>query len=733
MRALTPDDPGAIGGHRLLARLGAGGMGVVYLARTPGGALVALKVIRAEHAADPDFRARFRREVTAAGRLRGRWLVPVVAADAEAREPWLATEFVPGPTLTETVDGHGPWPQPAVLRLGAYLARTLADVHRAGLVHRDVKPGNVLLTLDGPRLIDFGIARASGATALTASDVVIGSPGYLAPEQAGTGSGEVGPPADVFALGCVLAYAASALRPFGTGNPAAVIFRTVHEAPDLSGVPEGALRGWVERCLRKPPEDRPTATELAAALESAGQEPDRASGTGDGAPAAAAGGADTVVDPASWLPPAVVRIVAERSARALDIPAPRRDDAPSDSPPSGPPARRRFLAVGVAGVAAAGGGLLAYGLGRGGTSGASSPPVHTLGLHADLSGPGKDTGRAHERAARLAVDRHNARDDAGFRLALDVADDGGTRAGAARAARRFADDAAVRAVLGPTTATGARAAAGVYRTARLGAVLVNIDGAGVPQPAAGTADTLCVTRAPEELLAAPFLHYLSDERPVHRTAVVRDEGREAWDFTLALDDNPPNDGIVTVHDTDDGITAAVAAALAQRAEAVIYAGESPDRAAQCARALAVADFAGPRGGTWRTMTPAFLKAAGITAGGWLCAAPFSDPAAPREFAAAYRGTYDAAPPRWAPEAYDAVGLIAAAIARLKRTATDETVDRGALVQELFRGETYRGVAKDLTFARDQTHQLELGESLFLYQARGDTFAFLGPYDEVRRA
>ncbi|MFF0728796.1 bifunctional serine/threonine-protein kinase/ABC transporter substrate-binding protein [Streptomyces sp. NPDC004134] len=726
MRALTSGDPGAVGGHRLLARLGAGGMGVVYLARTPGGALVALKVIRAEHAADPDFRARFRREVTAAGRLRGRWLVPVVAADAEAREPWLATEFVPGPTLTETVDGHGPWPEPAVLRLGGYLARTLADVHRAGLVHRDVKPGNVLLTLDGPRLIDFGIARAPGATALTESDVVIGSPGYLAPEQARTGAAEVGPPADVFALGCVLAYAASARRPFGTGNPAAVVFRTVHEPPDLSGVPEGTLRAWVERCLGKPPEDRPAAAELAAALESAAQ-PGPA---GEGPGPAAGGPGDTVADPVSWLPGAVVRVVAERAGRALDIPPQDRDTPVSGSPPPAAPTRRRFLAAGgAAGVVAAGGGLLAYGLGRGGTSVGGAAPVHTLGLHADLSGPGKDTGRAHERAARLAVDRHNVRENAGFRLALEVADDGGTREGAARVARRFADDAAVRAVLGPTTAAGTLAAAGTYRTARLGAVLVGIDGTGVPQP---DAETLAVTRAPEKLLAAAFLRYFTDDRPVNRVAIVSDRGREAADFALAVDENPPNDGIVTVHDTDDGVTAAVEAAVVDwRAEAVLYAGTSPERAARLARALAVAEFAGPRGGTWHTMTPAFLDAAGITAGGWLFAAPFTAPAAAPDFAAAYRGAYGVAPPRWAPEAYDAVGLVGAAIARLKRTAVDDTIDRGPLAQELFR-ETYRGVAKDLTFARDGTHQLELPGSLFLYQARGDTFAFLGPYGEWRR-
>ncbi|MFD0395751.1 serine/threonine-protein kinase [Streptomyces nogalater] len=201
MRPLAADDPKDIGGHRLLARLGAGGMGVVYLARSTGGALVALKVIRAEHAADPAFRARFRREVTAVRGLSGRWLVPVVAADPEARSPWLATEFVPGPALAEAVDGHGALPVAAVRVLGSRLAEALTAVHAAGLVHRDVKPGNVLLGLDGPRLIDFGIALAAGATALTAPDAVVGTPGFLSPEQARARAEEVGPPSDVFSSG----------------------------------------------------------------------------------------------------------------------------------------------------------------------------------------------------------------------------------------------------------------------------------------------------------------------------------------------------------------------------------------------------------------------------------------------------------------------------------------------------------------------------------------------------
>ncbi|NGO76908.1 serine/threonine protein kinase, partial [Streptomyces sp. YC504] len=321
---LKPTDPAEIGGHRLIARLGAGGMGVVYLARTAHGSPVALKVIRAEHAADPGFRARFRREAEAAARITGRWTVPATAADAEAREPWLATAFIPAPSLAEAVADHGPLPLRTVRILGERLAEALADVHATGLVHRDVKPANVLLAADGPRLIDFGIARTAEATALTAADSVIGSPGYLSPEQAQARAGEIGPPSDVFALGCVLAYAVTGRRPFGSGTVATILFRTVHEKPELDGVPE-PLVALVRECLAKDPGARPTASAVRERLAGA-----------------VAAGAD-------WLPPALPRLIAERSARVLALPVPeptQLDTAPAAPRP--PVGRRRLLGLGAA-------------------------------------------------------------------------------------------------------------------------------------------------------------------------------------------------------------------------------------------------------------------------------------------------------------------------------------------------------------------------------------------------
>ncbi|MFI5817956.1 ABC transporter substrate-binding protein [Streptomyces rishiriensis] len=327
MEPLRSSDPARIADHRLLGRLGAGGMGVVYLARTPGGALVALKVLLAEYAEEPGFKERFRREVEVARRVDSPWAVPLVDADPDAEAPWLATAFVPGPSLGEAVVAHGPLAEPGVRLLGARLAEALGEVHRAGLVHRDLKPGNVLIAHDGPRLIDFGIARAPEDTALTATGLVVGTPGYLSPEQAmGPGGDGIGPASDVFSLGCVLAFAATGRAPFGRGAVDALLYRAVHDPADLDGIPP-RLREVVEGCLEKEPDRRPEAAELVRRLTAVGDP--RVPAAADGGPQDAASG---------WLPEPVARLIAERSAAALALPDIEHTQAPSDALPGSGPA-----------------------------------------------------------------------------------------------------------------------------------------------------------------------------------------------------------------------------------------------------------------------------------------------------------------------------------------------------------------------------------------------------------
>ena len=252
-----------IGPYKLTAVLGTGGMGRVYLGWSAGGRPVAVKVIRAELAADAEFRARFRREVEAARTMNGVHTAPLVDADLEGPVPWLATAYVSGPSLAEAVTSYGPLPSGSLLALAAGLAEALAAIHAAGLVHRDLKPSNVLLAPDGPRVIDFGISRAADTTSLTNTGQSMGSPGYLSPEQA-IGK-QVGPPTDIFSLGAVLTFSASGNGPFGEGSLAALVYRVVHEPPSLEGVPT-ELRALIQRCLAKEPGDRPTASELLSDL-----------------------------------------------------------------------------------------------------------------------------------------------------------------------------------------------------------------------------------------------------------------------------------------------------------------------------------------------------------------------------------------------------------------------------------------------------------------------------------
>ncbi|WP_405424512.1 serine/threonine-protein kinase [Streptomyces erythrochromogenes] len=257
---LRADDPQTVGGYRLAARLGSGGMGRVYLSHTQGGRPVAIKVVHPELAEDPTFRRRFRREVEAARRVRGAYTAELIDADAEATPPWLATVYVPGPSLSEAVARRGPLPDAAVVWLMAGVAEALVAVHGAGIVHRDLKPSNVLLAADGPRVIDFGISQASGLTA-TATGNTIGTPQYMAPEQGL--AGETTPATDVFALGQTAAFAALGKPLYGDGPSMTVLFRIVHSQPDLSRLPE-PLRPLFALCLATEPEERATPAEILA-------------------------------------------------------------------------------------------------------------------------------------------------------------------------------------------------------------------------------------------------------------------------------------------------------------------------------------------------------------------------------------------------------------------------------------------------------------------------------------
>jgi eukaryotic-like serine/threonine-protein kinase len=259
MDALQPGDPELVGQYRLLHRLGSGGMGRVYLGRSPGGVMVAVKLIRPDLAGNADFRRRFAQEVEAAKRVSGPFTAPVVDAEPDGPQPWLVTRYVAGPSLADAVASHGPFSITSVRTLAAGLAGGLGAVHAAGVVHRDLKPSNVLLAIDGPRIIDFGISRAADPAWLSSHGRVLGSPGFMSPEQAA--GRDVGPAADIFSLGGVLAFAASGRPPFGTAPAPALLYRVVHGSPSLGHVP-AELRPVIERCLAKDPAARPATGEL---------------------------------------------------------------------------------------------------------------------------------------------------------------------------------------------------------------------------------------------------------------------------------------------------------------------------------------------------------------------------------------------------------------------------------------------------------------------------------------
>ena len=290
LAALQADDPQRVGPYVLLGRLGSGGMGRVYLARSPGGRQVAVKVIRPQLAEDDSFRARFAREVSAARKVGGLFTAQVVDADLDSPVPWLVTAYVPGASLTEAVEQQGPLPATTVLALAAGLAEGLSAIHAAGVIHRDLKPSNVLLAPDGPRIIDFGISSALDAPSLTGTGLMIGSPGFMSPEQAE--GMPVGPSSDIFSLAGVLVFASRGEGAFGSGDTAALLYRVVHGTPNLDQVPD-KIRPLISRCLSRNAAARPAAAEFLAELTVADP---------------------TAADLADWLPARLVELSARRVA-----------------------------------------------------------------------------------------------------------------------------------------------------------------------------------------------------------------------------------------------------------------------------------------------------------------------------------------------------------------------------------------------------------------------------------
>ncbi|MEU3482406.1 bifunctional serine/threonine-protein kinase/ABC transporter substrate-binding protein [Streptomyces sp. NPDC033754] len=714
LQPLLPSDPSSIAAYRLLGRLGAGGMGVVYLGRTANGELAAVKVTHADQADQPDFRARFRREVEAARRVSSPWAVPVTGADPDAPEPWMATAFVAGPSLGEAVTAHGALPERSVRLLGWAVARALAAVHAAGLVHRDVKPGNVLLAVDGPRLIDFGIARATGETALTATDMVVGTPGFLAPEQAEARTGAIGPPADVFALGCLLAYAATGRPPFGTGAVDALMYRTVHDEPDLTGVPEGLL-DLVRACLAKDPAARPAAAEIGVRLVE-----------------------DTPGGAADWLPAPVVRTIAERSARMLALP--EIDATASGTAPAEEPKRSRrgflLLASGAAVLAVGGGSVAAWsaltGDDDGRTDGKKPAPPRTtwkIGVLADLSGPAKEIGLAQERGARLAVEQFNARKDKPYRLELKVSDDRGDPATAREAARRLTTDPGVLAVLGATSDDTAQNALPAFEEAGLPLLTVS---AGYNlltlRDAASSPNTTVLRAIPHHVYAGMHLGYAVTVLSAIRSPGVlqeRTDDQYSWQlvrgvqFGLGQTGLAPRFRVVPARARD--YRTILGGMIDAGMDAYVHCGVRSS-AVLAARALDELRFTGPRFAGQLAFGPAFLEEAGASAEGWFFGAPVLDAVTRKEaagFAAAHRKRFGAAPAYYTGESYDVVTMTLAELAR--RAKAGRAPARKGLWEAL-RKQKYTGVMGGYTF--DKNGDLTNGGT-FVHAVQNGAFKLIG--------
>ncbi|MET9477098.1 serine/threonine-protein kinase, partial [Streptomyces sp. NPDC002922] len=315
MEQLTQHDPRRIGPFEVLGRLGAGGMGLVYLARSASGRRVAIKTVRTELAEDQLFRVRFTREVEAARAVSGFYTAAVVDADPRAAVPWLATAYVPAPSLEEIVNECGPMPTQAVRWLAAGIAEALQSIHGAGLVHRDLKPSNVLVVEDGPRVIDFGIASGVSNTRLTMTNVAVGTPAYMSPEQARDSRSVTGA-SDIFSLGSTLVFAATGHAPFHGANPVETVFMLLREGPDVEGLPDD-LRPLIESCMQMDAALRPSPADLQAQL----------------APHLFASGSDDSGTASAWLPTSATAMIEQRRGGGRTAPPAASAPAPAPAPP----------------------------------------------------------------------------------------------------------------------------------------------------------------------------------------------------------------------------------------------------------------------------------------------------------------------------------------------------------------------------------------------------------------
>ncbi|GAA1916680.1 hypothetical protein GCM10009716_27300 [Streptomyces sodiiphilus] len=735
-RPLRPSDPSRIDVYRLQRRLSGGGPGVqVYLARSPGGAMVTVRTIGGHWACDPGFRTRFTRETAAARAVRHPFIVPVIAADAlAATHPgclWLASPYLPEPSLTTVVQRNGALPRRSVQALGAMLADALATVHRAEMIHGDVAPDKVLLTGDGPRLTGLGIGGAQQEMALAGGGTEgdAGATCYLlSPERAAADPPGPGPAADIFALGCVLAYASSGRPPFRSGSTETVRNRLRFDAADLADVPRSLLE-VVQACLARAPEVRPTAAELHRELTTGAE--------GDG-----------------WLPDPFARTVRDHAEERADTPGPVAPPPPSVASAAGAgasgaeasparsggrgrsrhrapvPTRRRLLTAASAGGLFLVGGLTAWLASR---SGADADPgggrSWVLGLHADLSGPGARHGRAQQLGAELAVTEYTVVENPPFDVVLRVVDDSGDPARAAAVAAELAADPAVAAVIGPSAESSAERAAVVYEDERLPFVSLSV-GSFSDENSDREYHSLLQARPPTAWQGFALQIYLEEELEARRIGLIDDRTAEtySWELTRALTGALDRDRVglvprVVPRGTED-FAPVVAHFMDRGVDTVVYGGHAKG-AARLARALRRHGFDGTCLAGDAVLSPEFLDGAGGAGEGWLLIAPFTDPAAdPRVagFTSVFRERFDEAPGPYAAEAYDAARMLLEAVRGMIEDGGTPDLRPG--LPGRLKEDSHRGVAKELAFdpAGRYAHG---GDGLYLYRVEGGTFRFLG--------